>query len=413
MHGPNVVLTSAHQFSPSEKAKHDGEIKSMTASNFGGMDTAKYQPRRVGRKTEKNSICMGLYSQDWTTTSGNMPAPEKGVQYTPSTNIQKAMASTNWNTGTDSVDYVSENTASHSKANLPIVLTQLAEPAKSNNVALGYHRRNYETEGAASFKDTNIDAAELRDHKEVIHTMKEKVRASNISLGGTKTGYRTSAKDSLFDPNGDDTAYRLRSTIDKKALYQTNFAVGFSGPDFKTTAGTTLFDKDNDKRVREACSHAHHVSNKGRHLVNNISLDEGAKGKWASETDAQFPRHSTSTYKVVREDKKGTQNASNLVMGLDKRTMVPSSKAATTDEKALYDIMYKKHKGADLRRTNFSLGTDGPNYNSEAVNTFKHHGAKTYAAAKDKTIQDAQKTSFSVGFDKSDWVTTSALANDF
>lgn len=394
------------------KGKHEVEPQSISASNFGTIDTAKYKPERVGRKTEKNSICMGLDARDWSTTAGNMPAPVKGVQYTPSTNIRVAMAATNWNAGTDSVNYVSETAGSNSKANLPIVRTQLAEPAKSNNVALGYHRRDYATEGTSSFQDTKIDAAELREHKAVIQSMKTKVRQSNISLGVGKTGYNTSSKDSLFNPNGDDTAYRIKEEFDKKKLYQTNFDLGFSAPQFDTTATATFFDKNNDKKVRDACSHVSKASG-GRHLINNISLDEGDRSKWSSETNNRFPRHAASSYKVEREDKKSTQNGSHLVMGLDKRTMVPTSVAATTDEKALYDIMYKKHKGADLRRTNFSLGTDKPNYNSVAVNTFQRYGAKIYLAAQDKKTQDAQKTSFKMGSDKCEWKTTAELANDF
>ena len=406
--GPDIrvsVLTIA-------RGAHVVKPESMSASNFGAIDTAKYKPERIGRKNQKNSIVMGLYDRDWSTTAGNMPAPVKGVQYTPSTNIRAAMASTNWRAGTDKVNYVSETAESNSKANLPIVRTQLAEPAKSNNVALGYHQRKYQTEGAASFQDTNMDAAELREHKAVIQSMKTKVRQSNISLGVGKTAYNTSSKDSLFDPNGDDKAYRRQDDFDKKKLYQTNFALGFSDRQFDSTAMATFFDKDNDKKVREACSHTSKASG-GRHLINNISLDEGERSKWSSETNNRFPRHSAPSYKVVREDKKSTQNASHLVMGLDKRNMVPSSVAATTDEKALYNIMYKTHKGPDLRRTNFSLGTDKPYYNSEAVNTFQHHGAEVYAAAKDKATKDVQKTNFKVGTDKVEWKTTAALANDF
>ena len=91
---------------------------------------------------------------------------------------------------------------------------------------------------------------------------------------------------------------------------------------------------------------------------------------------------------------------------------VSSTHAATTDEKArlekaLYDVKYQKHQGANLRRTNFSLGTDTQSYASEAGATFQHHGATVYATAMQKSTKDVQKTNYQMGTDKHDWKTTS------
>ena len=144
------------------------------------------------------------------------------------------------------------------------------------------------------------------------------------------------------------------------------------------------------------------VIDKQRHLINNVNLSTGAKPTWATEATSQFALQ--GAIKVERLDKKEQKIGSSILMGLDKRSMVTTAKAATTDEKALYNIKYQKHQ-KDLRCTNFNLGTDKQNNASEASATFQNPGPEVYAAAMKRATKDVQKTNYKIGTDKHDWIT--------
>ena len=325
------------------KGAYEGDLKSMSASNYGAIDTLKHRAERVVKKDEKTSIAMGTHSTDWSTT-GKMTAPDKDGEYRATTNIKAAMAKTNWNAGTHKVNYVSETAESASKANI-MIRTEIAEKARSNNITLGYQGTNYETEGKSSFKDTKITTSELRENKQVTESMKTKVRQSNVTMGGGKTVYTTSSKDSLFDPRGDVAAYKVQSKIDPIKQNKTNFVVGYSGPQFETEVRSTVFN-----------------TNKG----NSAKLTSVA-GK---------QRQQQVKYNKFTDQIRSQRKVPNL------RKIVSSSRAVTVDEKALYGVKYQKHGGAELRNTNFTLGTQKQNYASEAGATFQNHGVTVYAAAK-------------------------------
>ena len=224
------------------KGKYQTAPQSVTAANYGAIDTAKYRADRVHKKIQPTSVSMGVNVRDWSTTA-RLPAPDKDTEYRASTNIKATMSQTNWRSGNDKVNYVSQTAASAAKANLPIVRTQIAEPARSNNITLGHHRNDYKSQISMSFKDTNITSAGLRESKKVTEAMKKKVRQSKVCMGGEKTPYETSSKDALFNPKGDTSAYKMRSKIDRKNQNKTNFVVGYSKPQYVTTA-STLFNKD-------------------------------------------------------------------------------------------------------------------------------------------------------------------------
>ena len=326
------------------KGKHETAPQSVSAANYGAIDTAKYSPERVRKKDGKTSISMGKVSRDWSTT-GKMATPDKGAEYRVTAKTKGAMAKTNWNAGNYKVDYVSQTAASTSQANSPIKRTQLAEPAKGKNVTLGSYRGTYETEGKSSFKDTKITTAKLQGDRKTMQSMKTKVRQSNVTMGGGKTVYTTSSKDSLFDPRGDVAAYKVQSKIDPIKQNKTNFVVGYSGPQFETEVRSTVFN-----------------TNKG----NSAKLTSVA-GK---------QRQQQVKYNKFTDQIRSQRKVPNL------RKIVSSSRAVTVDEKALYGVKYQKHGGAELRNTNFTLGTQKQNYASEAGATFQNHGVTVYAAAK-------------------------------
>jgi len=227
------------------KGKHETPQQSVCAANYGAIDTAKHRPERVHKKMKNTSVSMGVHPRDWS-TNGRMPTPNKSVKYRATTKIKTTMSKTNWNAGNDKVRYVSQTAASASRANLPIVRTQLAEPARSNNITLGHHKNDYKSEGSLSFKDTKITSAGLREHKKATQAMKKKVRQSKVSMGNDKPVYNTSSKDALFNPKGDNSAYKMQSKIDRKKQNKTNFVMGYSGPQFDTTAKATLFSNQGE-----------------------------------------------------------------------------------------------------------------------------------------------------------------------
>ena len=112
----------------------------------------------------------------------------------------------------------------------------------------------------------------------------------------------------------------------------------------------------------------------------NISL---GKSDGAFQTTAQRSFTSLTADEVKNAQvnvASATKMRTELDTGKQKVAMVSSSHAAASDVKALYDVKFKKHEGANMRRTNFSLGTEQQKFASEAGATFQEPGSAVYTA---------------------------------
>ena len=256
---------------------------------------------------------------------------------------------------------------------------------------------SYETTTGANLTAYTVD--------QVTNARKD-LRKSSISLGKSDSTFQTTAQRSFKSLTAEEvknarpertTAVRRIVTI--AAPQKKTVRIIKKEPEIREETQKQTVDTFVDE-----VSEVTEVIDKQRHLINNVKLGHGEKSTWSTEARAQFAREDTIL--VERLDKKERKSGSNILMGLDKRTMVSTTKAATTDEKALYDVKYEKHQ-KDLRRTNFSLGTDKQSYASEASATFQNRGAAFYAAAMEKTTKDVQKTNYKMGTDTRDWKTTS------
>ena len=110
----------------------------------------------------------------------------------------------------------------------------------------------------------------------------------------------------------------------------------------------------------------------------NISL---GKSDGAFETTAQRSFKSL-TADEVKNAQVNVASATKMRTEINthKVDMVSSSHAAASDVQALYDVKFKKHEGANMRRTNFSLGTEQQKFASEAGATFQEPGSAVYTA---------------------------------
>ena len=75
-----------------------------------------------------------------------------------------------------------------------------------------------------------------------------------------------------------------------------------------------------------------------------------------------------------------TQMRTEIRNSKQKVDMVSSRRAASSDVEALHDVKYQKYGGADLRRTNLSLGTQKQHLATENGAAFLEHGAAVYTA---------------------------------
>ena len=129
----------------------------------------------------------------------------------------------------------------------------------------------------------------------------------------------------------------------------------------------------------------------------NINFGK-SDGEFETTVQRSFGSH---TADEVRNAHVNTTSATKMRTEIDsnnkqKAIMVSSSHAATSNVGALYDVKLQKREGTDMRRTNFSFGTQKQQLASETGTTFKKHGAVVYTAPVQK--QEVSWNAFSGTF---------------
>lgn len=62
------------------------------------------------------------------------------------------------------------------------------------------------------------------------------------------------------------------------------------------------------------------------------------------------------------------------------------------------EVIDSKELGKTIRKTNYNLGTNKMNYNSEASQRFVHHGKIENVALNAETMADLRKHHFNLGY---------------